>query len=575
MLGNVGRLGYCPVTDDTGGIVTKSYDRRTFISNSAKTAAGAVVLGGSASSILAACGSSPGKGGTPSAGNVTGRNSATPKMGGTLRLGLEADFNSFNPTTGQFDTSGLMYARTVYDALTQIDSKGVPKPYLAKSVTPNADYTQWTIVMRPNVMFHDGTPCTGADIKNSLDALKKSLLTGPALAPLDHTTLSDAMTVVVSMNQPWVPFPYYLTGQLGFVPSPKTLSDPKGGQHPIGTGPFKFGEWVPQDHFYAVKNPNYWRQGMPYLDRVEYHTITDPNSREASLRSGTIDIMHSSDPLNVKNFRGDSSFVAIDDSKNTIGEPSMEFVMLNTAAAPFTDLHARQALAYATDKATYNKVINYGLVESSNGPFPAGSKFAAATGYPQFDLNKAKQAVAAYTAANNKPLSFELGTTNTARNLQAIQLLQSMWQQAGIKTTLKQVEQVQFITNALLGKYQAYTWRQFATPDPDANYVWWSIPTAGPIGGFALNFARNKDNEIQTALEEGRTKSDPATRVKAYQTIAKRFGADIPYVWSNRTLWGVEAKPTVQNFNGLTLPDGGQSLTMTEGIFQTTQTWIS
>ncbi|MHB1785039.1 MAG: ABC transporter substrate-binding protein, partial [Acidimicrobiales bacterium] len=376
------------MTDDTGGIVTKSYDRRTFISKGAKTAAGAVVLGGSASSLLAACGSSSGKGGgTLTAGNVTGRNSATPKLGGTLKLGLEADFNSFDPTKGQFDTSGLIYARTVYDPLTQIDSNGVPKPYLAKSVTPNADYTQWTIVMRPNITFHDGTPCTGSAVKTSLDALKASALTGPALGPLDHTTLSDSMTVVCTMNQPWVPFPFYLAGQLGFVPSPKTLADPKGGLHPIGTGPFKFGEWVPQDHFYADKNPNYWRQGLPYLDHLQYHTITDPNSREASLRSGTIDIMHTSDPLNVKNFRGDSSFVAIDDSKNNIGEPSMEFVMLNTAVAPFDDLRVRQALAYATDKATYNKVINYNIVESSNGPFTSGSKFSADTGYPQFDLN--------------------------------------------------------------------------------------------------------------------------------------------------------------------------------------------
>ncbi len=557
--------------------MTKSYDRRTFLSNSAKTAAGAVVLGGSASGLLAACGSSsPSGSGTPkgSGGTVTGRNSATPKLGGTLKLGLEADFNSFDPTKGQFDTSGIMYARTVYDALAQIDSNGAVKPYLAKSITPNADFTQWTIVMRPNVNFHDGTPCTGAAIKTSLDALKKSALTGPALAPLDHTTLSDAMTVVVSMNQPWVPFPYYLTGQLGFVPSPKTLSDNNGGLHPIGTGPFKFSEWVPQDHFYADKNPTYWRSGEPYLNRLEYHTITDPTSREASLRAGTIDIMHTSDPLNIKNFRGSSAFAAIDDSKNNLGEPDMDFIMLNTAVAPMDDLRVRQALAYATDKATINRVINYNIVESSNGPFTSGSKYSGDTGYPQYDVNKAKQLISAYQASKG-PVSFELGTTNTARNLQTIQLIQTMWAQAGIKTTLKQVEQVQFITNALLGKYQAYTWRQFASPDPDANYVWWSIPTAGPVGGFALNFARNKDPQIQTALESGRTKSDPATREAAYKAIAQRFGADCPYLWTNRTLWGVEAAPKVQNFNGLSLPDGGQALTMTGGVFQTSQTWLS
>ena len=91
-------------------------------------------------------------------------------------FGVEAEEQGFDPATGRFDETGVLYARTVFDPLTIIASDGSVQPYLAKAVTPNADYTVWTITARPNVRFHDGTPCDAAAIAGSLNHFKDNLL---------------------------------------------------------------------------------------------------------------------------------------------------------------------------------------------------------------------------------------------------------------------------------------------------------------------------------------------------------------------------------------------------------------
>jgi peptide/nickel transport system substrate-binding protein len=546
------------------------YDRRSFLGQGLRTAAGLSVLGSAGSGLLAACGSS--SGGSP-VGSASGISHGTPKRGGTLNVGVEAEINGFNPRTARFDSTGILYARTVFDPLAAYAVDGTVKPYLAQSITHNADYTQWTITVRPNITFHDGSPLDANAVKINLDGLVASPLTGPALAPLQSTAVTGPLTVVVTMKDPWVPFPSYLTEQLGFVAAPSMFSSSNGGaDNPIGTGPFVFKEWVPNGHFSASRNAKYWRHGLPYLDEVTYHPIPDTQSRDNGLKSGTLDIIHSSDTDTVQAFQHESGFQLVTDANNHVGEPDISFIMVNTANSPLNDVRLRQALAYSTDKNQVIAVIDNGLTQPVDGPFPPGTTWNGSTGYPSFDPSKAVPLVQAVEREHG-PINLELGTTNTPKNLSTIQLIQQMWKRAGIQTHLVQIEQTQFINNALEGQYQVYTWRQFAAPDPDANYVWWSETNAAPIGSTSLNFARNKDPQIQSALQTGRTSSDPATRNEAYKTIAKRFGVDIPYIWLNRTLWALVGNSSTMNFNGGTLPDGSQSLPMTSGVFWVTTTW--
>jgi ABC-type transport system substrate-binding protein len=525
---------------------------------------------------LAACGGGSSTGSSTSSG--AGTSSATPKPGGKLIVGLDSEFSGFDPTQGRWDSSGVMRGRTVYDPLAAIAADGTTKPYLAQSITPNSDYTKWTITMRPNIVFHNGTALDANVVKINLDALRASALAGPAYTNIASVDVTDPMTVVVSMKAPWVPFPASINGlyQGGYIAEPSTLQNGTAQTKPIGTGPFVFQEWIPNDHFTATKNPHYWRSGMPYLDSIEYRPIPDFQSRENSLKSGTVDIIHSADLQNYVDLINNSSFVSITDLHSQVVEPNMTFFQINTAAPPLDDVRVRQALAYATDRQQYINVIDQGVPPQSTGPFVPGSPYYGDTGYPSFNLSKAQQLVNQYKADHGgQPPSFTLLTTTTPKDLERTQLVQATWQKAGMQVPISQIEQSQQILNALLGKYQVTTWGQYASADPDFNQIWWNSSTASPIGSLALNFARNKDPQIDQNLSNGRTSTDPSARATAYQNVAKRFAQDIPYLWLDREVWIYAAKPSVMNFAGGTLPDGTKAIPLIWGQIWPTQIWLN
>ncbi len=92
--------------------------------------------------------------------------------------------------------------------------------------------------------------------------------------------VTGPLTVAVTMNAPWEPFPYSLAqAQTGYIAAPSMLNSKNGTTNPVGTGPFIFKEWIPNSHFTATANPHYWRKGLPYLSSITFKPIIDPSSR--------------------------------------------------------------------------------------------------------------------------------------------------------------------------------------------------------------------------------------------------------------------------------------------------------
>jgi ABC-type transport system substrate-binding protein len=557
--------------------MTDRIDRRSFLAKSAVAGAGIA-----AGSVLAACGSSSSGSSSTTSGGSTGTHpngvsSATPKTGGSLNFGVDAEEKGFSPTQGTFDEVGILYARTVFDTLMILDDSGLPQPNLAQSVTSNGDGTVWTITMRPNLKFHNGATCDASAVAANFKAHQASLLTGPALTPLQSVVVTSPLVVTITMKTPWVPFNYYLCGGIGsqfaFVAEPNWLAT--GSQtNPIGTGPFIFQEWVPNDHFTATRNPSYWRTGMPYLDSITYKPIPDVDQILASLNSGVIDIMHSDTASTIVQMRNNTSLAYIDDSQHVAGEPDMACMQLNLSKPPFNNLKMRQAMAYATSSEEYVKVIDQGVNQTSNGVFTPGSPYYLAdNGYPEFNLAKAKQLVSEVKASGGS-VAFTLGHTPDPKGSQIGEFLQQQLQSAGMVVTLQGVLQDSIINVALTGAYQALTWRQFGAVNPDLNYIFWT-PTNASTPGFAINMARNTDPAMQTALIQGRQSTDTATQVSAYQQVNKLLSQDIPYVWNDRTLWAIGAHSNVQNFNNPTTPAGGKAFGMIGGAIWPQQIWLS
>ena len=461
-----------------------------------------------------------------------------------------------------------------------VAADGTIKPYLAQSMSSNATYETWTMTLRPGIKFNDGSALTSAVVKANFTALKASPLTGVALDQVASVGTPDDMTVVYNLTGPNPTFPAGLTTQVGYVVGEAMIqqatSDPSATLTPVGTGPFVYAQWQPNDHFTATRNPNYWRSGLPYLDQITFKPIPDTNQRESSLRTGGVDMIESVDPTTITNFSGSggSGYQLVDTSTGIIGQPSFAFIMLNTLVPPTSDLSIRQALAKGMDQAEVQKVIGGPPAKPATGIFLPGSPYYSDTGYPTYDPSGAKALVSAYKAQHGTP-TLNLLTIPDPLEIKVVQVVQQMWEQVGFSVTVSEVEQATIIDDFVFGKFQAVTSYQFGAVNPDLNYVWWSTTTISPIGQIGLNFTRIDDPTIESAMLTGRHTTDQATREAAYKTVNEQLAKQLPYLWIEQYVFSEVADGRVQNFANPTLPDGTPQYAFDEGIFVPTQIWLA
>ena len=383
--------------------------------------------------------------------------------------------------------------------------------------------------------FHNGEPFDAVAVKANLDDAGSAPLSGIALnGLLTSTTVVDADTVTVQIAQPWAVFPSsFLASQVGFIMAPAMLAEPDGGQKkPIGTGPFKFAEWLPGTSVKTVRNDDYWRDGEPHLDTLEFRVITDSLSRTDALKSGDVDMIMTQDP-EIPTVLGDSFQMV----KNWTTEPAMLITNTlpeaNGAPNPLANEHARLALAYATDREALAEMFGAG-VPPPTSPFSPENVWgqpADQNGYVDFDLGKAKEQVELYKSDTGAAgLKVDL-IGEASQTGQLVQVLQQQWLQAGIETGLENAESTSFISQVIVGNFQLAIFPIYTVPDPDQNFYIWTSANAHPAGELSINFAHLKSPEIDAALEKGRVNADPTVRRQAYADLVEELNRSAVNLW--------------------------------------------
>lgn len=518
-------------------------------------------------------------GGGDTAADTAASSAAEPVAGGRLVYGISADADGFNPTRDSFAAQTFTMVGTIIETLTAIDASDNWQPMLAKSVEPADNARQWTIKLRDGITFSTGEPLDAEVVKANLEAQKASPQNAAVLAPVESIKVVDKATVRVRLTSPWVSFPYYLANQIGMMIPRSSLDNPdQASRRPVGTGPFMFDQYVPGSRFVVKKNPDYWRNGLPYLDAVEFRILPDTQTRTQTLESGGLDAMVTTNDKDVVRF----SELAKEGTYQVLRARGMsvpEFsFMLNTAAAPLDDLRVRQALAYATDRQAFITTLRSGLTEPADGPWSKDSPWYSPGPYPSYDLDRAKALVEQYTSEKG-PVRIELLSVPDSSSMQNAELVQGMWRKAGVEVTIKQVDQAEIIRRALTGEYQAEVWVQFDAPDPDGELVWWHSAYAAPIGSTSINMSRIKDSQLDNALNKGRMSPDEATRQRAYATVQQRLRDLLPFIWIDHLNVGaVIADGKVHGLSDYTLPDGEKGRPLFGSPVPShpfTETWVS
>ena len=528
--------------------------------------------------FAAACGSSGGSDNSATASSdVTVKVAGDPTPGGTVKFAVEAESDGFNPTTNRWAVSGHTVGSAIFDPLSAYDENGNAQPYLAKSFTPSADFRTWTIELRPNVNFSNGTPVDGAAVAKSLNAMKKDVLVGIALANIASVVASGPLSVTVSTIDPDASLPAALTTQVGYVVSPAQLDapPPANTRSPIGSGPFIQKEWIPDNSWVGTKNPNYWRSDakgnkLPYLDSLEFRPITDPQSRVNALLAGDVNMLHTTDFPAMAKLKSEAQSGALQVVFDR-SDSEESFVIFNTAKAPLNDVRVREGLKLCTDPAEIRLISETPEDRAADSQFQKDSPWYFDSGFTTNDPAAGK-ALIEQVKAEKGPISFSLGTTPVPANVNVTALLKQQWEACGVSVTTTTTEQSKFILDLATGGYQANLTRQFSAADPAVDYVWWTGKNA--TGPLALNFARLNDPELNAALDKGRGSPDMAVRKEAYATVQQRQTALVPYIWIAHSQWAIGAAKNIRNFTSMTLPDGAKAQSFQGGTVKLTETWI-
>ncbi|TMI93615.1 MAG: ABC transporter substrate-binding protein [Bacillati bacterium ANGP1] len=306
---------------------------------------------------------------------------AAPQPGGTLVYALRDEPDRLDPNLSGLRPSQIVFFQ-IFDPLIVRDKTDKKfKPWLATSWTVSPDGTVYTFKLRQGVKFHDGTPFDAAAVKFNFDRTHNPSLAsrcgGCAVGFYDHAQVVDPSTVKIYLKRSWAPFLdaaslyYRMVSPAGV----KQYGDQDFGRHPVGSGPFKFVEWIPNDHITLERYGDYqWpapilrHSGPAYVERVIIRMLPEDSTRVAALENGEVQVIDNAPAQDFDRLTKDSRFKAL------VGfVPGVPFdFAINVTKPPTDELAVRQALSYGLDRPT--------IVKTVFGPFAKVGAFLPAYG---------------------------------------------------------------------------------------------------------------------------------------------------------------------------------------------------
>ena len=303
------------------------------------------------------------------------------QRGGTLNMIV----NPEPPTLmlGLNQLSGVqMIGGKIYQSLLTYDSKLAPRPGLAKSWTVSDDGLTYTFKLQEGVKWHDGKPFDSADVVFTTTKFLPEVHSRARnnFSHVNSVTAPDPLTVVFKLKEPFAPFlgsfevssapmiPRHVYEGTDFKANPAN-------QTPIGTGPFKLKEWKKGSYIHLVRNENYWKPGLPYLDEIYFQIIPDSASRATALESGKVDVSSFSDIelFDVNRFKTKPMFEVTNDGYEFLAP--LAWIEFNTRNKPMTDKRFRQAVMYALDRDFIRDKIWFGHAKVATGPVSSATRF--------------------------------------------------------------------------------------------------------------------------------------------------------------------------------------------------------
>jgi peptide/nickel transport system substrate-binding protein len=372
-------------------------------------------------------------------------------------------------------------------------------PAIADEWSISDDLKTYSFHIRDGISFSNGQPVTAEDVKFSLDTWADPERNDWAAFATGYegTTVVDPQNLEITLSTPTGGFLYSLA-MASAVITPADLVKSQGDDfwnEPIGTGPFVLEDWARGSSISFAKNPEYWAEDLPRLDKVVFSFVTDDNSRVLALANGQAQVIDSV-PFSQVSSVQERENVAVVPFKI----PSWVLLSMNHQKKPFQDLNVRQALNHAIDREAINQQVYGGLGTIPNSPLPQLRYDAPDSDVPpsEFDLEKAKQLMVDSEFPKGFEATLEYPSGNPAFESLAL-ILQSQWEAIGVTLTLRAEDQATLSKNFTGGTYDLilpYALAVSDVPVPDEFAAFYAVP--GSTNGF---FSWWEDAEIASMVD--------------------------------------------------------------------------
>ncbi|MDS9473326.1 ABC transporter substrate-binding protein [Sporosarcina pasteurii] len=493
------------------------------------------------STVLAACSGGDNESGEKDKGKNTSEQSSS-GSGETLVFGRGGDSTSLDPSR---TTEGETFKVTInlFETLLTFEDEGTAvEPGLAKSWEPSEDGLTYTFELQEGVKFHDGTDFNAeAVVKNferwaSGDAEKFPYYNsmfggfeGDEGHVIESVTAEGEHTVVIKLTRPQAPFLKNLAMDMFAIASPTAIEeqgDDDFERNPVGTGPFKFVEWKPNDSITIERFDDYWQEDFPKLEKVIFRSIPDNAARLNALMAGEIDLADGINPSDGASIEGNPDLQLFERPSMNVG-----YLGLTVTREPFDNKLVRQAMNHAIDKQSIIDAFFEGRADIAVNPMPP-----SVSGYNDeiegYEYNPEKAKELLEEAGYGDGFEMELWAMPVPRPYmpdgeKVAEVIQKNLADIGITAKIVSHEWATYLELASKGDADAFMlgWTG-DNGDPD-NFLYVLLDEDN-IG--SNNYTYFKNDETHELFIEAQTEVDEEKRIELYKKAQEILHEEAPWV---------------------------------------------
>lgn len=452
-----------------------------------------------------------------------------------LTIGIAAEPVKLDPHNSGDGASFYVYDYML-EGLVGWDRDSKLAPALATSWEFSEGGIQFIAYLRKGVTFHDGTDFNSQAVKVNFDRIIDSTLKLIAYSAfkdiIDSVDIIDDYTVKFNLKKPHASFVYDLAGTYAKIISPSLVDRTPNdvAVYPVGTGPFKFVEWVPGERIIVDAYDNYW-EGRPELDRIVFKPIPEETSRVAAVEAGNVDVILGFPLQDLERLQESCKLQVL---TNPCGLPAYHF-QLNMRKEPLTDIRVRHALNYAIDKETIVRTVYRGLARSLDSPLGPGVPAHTTVGTYEYNPDKARELLA--KAGYSEGLRLVLWTGGKyLMDLELCEAVANYLEDVGIDVEIVSMDWATYLAKIRSPSPDAppeydLALLSAAPGNGDADMVWRLMidSNAQPPDGVNLSFYSNP--EVDALIQKELTIFDEEERNAVHAEIQEIVWNDAPWLF--------------------------------------------